>query len=326
MLKPLPAGRSIVSESAAMKAVMALVDQVALTNATVLVLGETGVGKELVAQAIHDRSSRRKRAMTRVSCAAIPGSLLESELFGRERGAYTGADTRQIGRFEAADQSTIFLDEIGELSADAQVKLLRVIQEREIERLGGGQPIKVDIRVIAATHRDLDKAVAHGTFREDLYYRINVFPVVVPPLRERRDDIALLARQFATTFSAAMGKPLEAIAAESLDRMCRYDWPGNVRELGNLVERAVIVSSGPVLTIPVPTGRLRPLAIPTLTLRSVQTQHIRDTLASTNWRVRGRNGAADRLGLKPTTLETRMAKLGISRPGMRQGERLASGR
>jgi formate hydrogenlyase transcriptional activator len=316
-----PAGRfglsradAVIAESPAVRRALQQAERVAPMPSTVLLLGETGVGKEVFAQTIHDRSPRRHRSMVRVSCAAIPATLIESELFGHERGAYTGAVARQVGRFELASQSTLFLDEIGELSADMQVKLLRVLQERVIERLGSTQPINVDVRIIAATNRDLEKAVQDGTFREDLYYRLNVFPIAIPPLRERLEDIPALAWKFVEEISQALGKSIETIASDSMRHMQAYAWPGNVRELRNVIERAVILADGPRLTVPVPQDNTSRPARTSLTLRSVQIEHIRATLESTNWRVRGRDGAAERLGLKPTTLETRMAKLGVFRP------------
>jgi formate hydrogenlyase transcriptional activator len=240
---------SMVTESAAMQQVLAQVAQVAPTPATVLLLGETGSGKEVMAQAIHDASPRRRRPMVRVSCAAMPTTLVESELFGRERGAYTDALSRQIGRFEAAHQSTLFLDEIGELPLEVQVKLLRVLQERVIERLGSTQSIKVDVRIIAATNRNLEDAVRDKSFREDLFYRLNVFPVVVPPLRERLADIPALVWSFADEFSQAFGKTIDSIPKDCLDALQRYSWPGNVRELRNIIERAVILTSGRQLVV-----------------------------------------------------------------------------
>jgi transcriptional regulator with GAF, ATPase, and Fis domain len=293
---------------------LAQVEQVAPTPATVLLLGETGVGKEVFARSIHELSPRRHRQMIRVSCAAIPSALIESELFGRERGAYTGALSRQIGRFEAANQSTLFLDEIGELSPEVQIKLLRVLQERVIERLGSTQPVKVDVRIIAATNRNLEKAVEENRFREDLFYRLNVFPIVIPPLRERVEDIPTLAWQFVNEYSRALGKRIESISKESLRQLQLYSWPGNVRELRNVIERAVIISTGPQLTvsIPAPLGARQPRA--SSTLKDLEMEHILATLRITNWRIRGAGGAAERLGLKPTTLETRMAKLGVIRP------------
>jgi transcriptional regulator with GAF, ATPase, and Fis domain len=308
--------RLIVSESEAVRKALAQVEQVAPTPATVLLIGETGVGKEVFAQAIHELSQRHQRPMIRVSCAAIPSALIESELFGRERGAYTGAITRQIGRFEAANQSTLFLDEIGELSAEVQVKLLRVLQERVIERLGSTQSIKVDVRIIAATNRNLDRAVEDKSFREDLFYRLNVFPIVVPPLRERLDDIPGLVWEFINEFSKSLGKSISSISQESMRQLQRYPWPGNIRELRNVIERAVIMATGPRLTVPMPqAGVARATPTPTaLTLKELEIEHIRTALKTTNWRVRGRGGAAERLGLKPTTLESRMVKLGVTRP------------
>jgi len=303
---------TVVAESPAMKRVLAQVEQVAPTPATVLLLGETGVGKEVLAQAIHDFSPRHQRQMVRVSCAAIPTALIESELFGRERGAYTGALSRQIGRFEAANQSTLFLDEIGELPAEVQVKLLRVLQERVIERLGSTQPVKVDVRIITATNRNLEKAVEEKMFREDLFYRLNVFPIVVPPLRERVEDISSLVWSFVDEFSRMFGKNIESLSADSMRELERYAWPGNVRELRNVIERAIIIATGPqlVLSAPRPPARMPQTA---MTLTAIEIDHIRSVLESTNWRVRGRGGAAERLGIKPTTLESRMARLGISR-------------
>ena len=313
-VKVLPTSRLIVSEGIAMQQALTQVEQVAPLPSTVLLLGETGVGKEVLAQAIHELSPRGQRQMIRVSCAAIPAALIESELFGRERGAYTGALSRQIGRFEAADQSTLFLDEIGDLPAETQVKLLRVLQDRVIERLGSAQPIKIDVRIVAATNRNLEQAVQDKTFREDLFYRLNVFPIVVPPLRERAEDIPALTWEFVNEFARTMGKSIESISAESMRDLQAYSWPGNVRELRNLVERAVIIARGPQLTIPMPPCGASRQPTAAMTLRNVETEHIRATLRNTNWRIRGRGGAAERLGLKPTTLETRMAKLGLIRP------------
>jgi formate hydrogenlyase transcriptional activator len=312
--KLLQTSRWVVSESAVVRRALAQVEQVAPTPSTVLLLGETGAGKEVFAQAIHELSARRQRPMIRVSCAAIPSALIESELFGRERGAYTGALSRQIGRFEAAHQSTLFLDEIGELSAEVQVKLLRVLQDGVLERLGSTQPIKVDARIIAATNRNLAKAVEDKVFREDLYYRLNVFPIVVPPLRERVEDIPALVWEFVNEFSKSLGKPIESISKESMRQLQLYSWPGNVRELRNVIERAVIISDGPRLTVPIPQPAFSRQPQGSLTLRNLEIDHIRATLESTNWRIRGHLGAAERLGLKPTTLETRMAKLGLVRP------------
>jgi formate hydrogenlyase transcriptional activator len=294
--------------------VLERIQQVATTDSTVLLLGETGTGKELFATQIHELGPRRGRPMVRVNCAAIPATLIESELFGREKGAYTGALSRQVGRFELADQSTIFLDEIGDLPPDVQVKLLRVLEERQIERLGSPRPITVDTRIIAATHQDLERRIGEGAFREDLFYRLNVFPIRVPPLRERTEDIPQIVRRFVDEFSTAFGKRIESISKESLAALQQYSWPGNVRELRNVVERAMIVAAGPRLTIPVPHSS-NAAARRSTKLVDVEKEHIRGVLDGTGWRIRGPGGAADRLGLKPTTLETRMARLGLKRPG-----------
>jgi transcriptional regulator with GAF, ATPase, and Fis domain len=306
--------RKIASESAAICQVLAQVEQVAPTTATVLLLGETGVGKEVFAQALHNLSPRYRRPMISVSCAAIPKELIESELFGREPGAFTGAVSRQIGRFEAANGSTIFLDEIGDLPLEIQVKLLRVLQERSVERLGGNHSVKVDVRVIAATNRNLERAVADNTFREDLFYRLNVFPIAIPPLRERIEDIPSLVWTFIEEFSQTFGKKIDSISKESLAALQRYPWPGNVRELRNVIEREMIVATGPTLTVTPPAS---PVSVPrraeSAKLEDVQAEHITSVLESCRWRVRGTGGAADRLGVKPTTLESRMARLGISR-------------
>ena len=303
----------IVGQSPAIRRVLALVEQVAPTQSSVLLLGETGTGKELFATAIHDLSVRRNRPMVRVNCAAIPAALIESELFGREKGAYTGALARQIGRFELADGSTLLLDEISELPPESQAKLLRVLQEKEIERLGSPKLIKVDVRVIAATNRDLAKAVAEGRFREDLYYRLNVFPITVPALRERREDLPLLIWTFVEEFSKAMGKTVETIAKSSLQALHQYQWPGNVRELRNVIERAMILTSGPTLKIDLP-GVITAAASPRLvTLAEAEREHIQRVLQFTQGRIRGAGGAAEILGLKPTTLESRMARLGLRR-------------
>jgi formate hydrogenlyase transcriptional activator len=300
-------------KSPAIQQVLAQIRQVAPTPATVLLLGETGTGKEVMARAIHDLSPRRQRRMIGVSCAAIPPALIESELFGREKGAYTDAHSQQIGRFEAAHQSTLFLDEIGDLPMAIQVKLLRVLQERVIERLGSAQPVKVDVRIIAATNRNLEDAVRDKTFREDLYYRLNVFPVVVPPLRERVEDIPPLVWTFIEEFAHSFGKTIESISEESLLELQRYPWPGNVRELRNVIERAVILATGPDLVVAAPRRDGPQRSRTAMTLTELEISHIRAVLTSTKWRVRGSGGAAERLGLKPTTLESRMARLGIAR-------------
>jgi formate hydrogenlyase transcriptional activator len=312
-VKGLKTTRHDASESAAIQEVLAQIAQVAPTPSTVLLTGETGSGKEVMAQAIHDLSPRHQRQMIRVSCAAIPTSLIESELFGREKGAYTGALSRQIGRFEAANQSTLFLDEIGDLPMDVQVKLLRVLQERVIERLGSTQPVKVDVRIIAATNRNLEDAVRDKTFREDLFYRLNVFPVAVPPLRARVEDIPALVWSFIDEFSKSFGKTIESISKDSLRELQRYPWPGNVRELRNVIERAMILATGPQLVVRAPQPGERPLPHAAMTLSGLEVEHIRAVLEVTGWRVRGAGGAAERLGLKPTTLESRMARLGITR-------------
>lgn len=303
----------IVGQSPALRRVLTQVEQVAPTASSVLLLGETGTGKELFATAIHTLSPRRNRAMVRVNCAAIPAALIESELFGREKGAYSGALARQIGRFEMADGSTIFLDEISELPLESQAKLLRVLQEKEVERLGSPKIIKVDVRVIAATNRDLAKAVAEGRFREDLYYRLNVFPITAPPLRERLEDVPLLVWAFVEEFSKAMGKPVEAITKTSLLGLQRYPWPGNVRELRNTIERVMILASGPTLKIDRPGTVATPVTRGLATLAEAEREHIQRVLEFTGGRIRGASGAAEILGLKPTTLESRMAKLGLHR-------------
>ena len=285
----------------------------AATDSTVLLLGETGTGKELVATQIHEQSSRRGRVMVRINCAAIPSTLIESELFGREKGAFTGALARQIGRFELADHSTIFLDEIGDLPVDTQVKLLRVLEERQIERLGSPKSVGVDVRIIAATHRNLERRIAEDAFRQDLYYRLNVFPIEVPPLRDRTEDIPLLVWRFVDEFSKSFGKRVDAIPRDNMDALRRYSWPGNIRELRNVVERAMIVAVGHNLTIPLPV-QPRPAVRRSVRLMDVEKEHVLSVVEGCRWRIRGVDGAAEQLGLRPTTLETRMAKLGIKRP------------
>ena len=304
----------VIAESRAARYALDQVEAVAATPATVLLLGETGSGKEVFAQTIHRLSELRRRPMITVNCAAIPGTLIESELFGRERGAYTGALARQIGRFEMASGSTIFLDEIGELPMDAQVKILRVLQERVIERLGSNKPIKVDVRIIAATNRNLEQAIADKSFREDLYYRLNVFPITVPPLRERAQDIPVLIWGFIDEFSTLYRKRIDSISKESISALQRYEWRGNVRELRNVIERAVIVANGPHLIVEPPRkeSTLQPEA-PTRLL-DFEVAQIRGVLERVGWRVRGAGGAAELLGINPNTLDSRMAKLGIRRP------------
>jgi formate hydrogenlyase transcriptional activator len=303
----------IIGQSQAIRNVLELARQVAATDSTVLLLGETGTGKELVAAYIHEMSARRGRIMVRVNCSAIPSTLMESELFGREKGAFTGALARQIGRFELADHSTIFLDEIGDLPQDVQVKLLRVLEERQVERLGSPKGVHVDVRIIAATHRNLEKRIAEGSFRDDLFYRLNVFPIQVPPLKDRAEDIPLLVWRFVDEFSKAFGKRIEGISREDMAVLQRYSWPGNIRELRNVVERAMIVSTGAQLSIPLPAVAHQ-AGKRSLKLNDVEREHILSVLDSSGWRIRGGAGAASLLGLKPTTLEARMAKLGLTRP------------
>ena len=313
-LRPRPSWELLASESPAVRHALAKLEQVAATSATVLLLGETGVGKERFARAIHELSARGERDMVAVNCTAIPDTLIESELFGRERGAYTGALTRQAGRFEAANGSTLFLDEIGELSAEVQAKLLRVLEARVIQRLGSTQETRVDVRIVAATHRNLDEAVAARTFRDDLFYRLNVFPIHIPPLRERVEDIPVLAWRFVDEFSNTIGKSIHSISNESMQQLLAYSWPGNVRELRNLIERAMILGNGPVLTIEVPRAAAVHAAPGSMSMKDVEIAHIRAVLQSTSWRIRGKGGAAEQLELKASTLETRMAKFGITRP------------
>jgi transcriptional regulator with GAF, ATPase, and Fis domain len=304
----------LVGDSDTFHHMLARLQQVAPTTATVLLLGETGTGKGLAAREVHRLSPRRNARFVGVDCGTLPATLIESELFGREKGAFTGALARQVGRFELANHSTIFLDEIGDLPLDVQVKLLRVLEARQIERLGSPRPITVDTRIIAATHRDLEQLIGENAFREDLYYRLNVFPIQVPPLRERVQDIPLLVWRFVEEFSKAFGRRIDSIDKDNLAALQRYAWPGNIRELRNVVERAMIVATTPRLTIPLPLATAAS-AKRSSRLVDVEKEHIRGVLESTAWRVRGVGGAAERLGLKPTTLETRMAKLGVRRPG-----------
>jgi formate hydrogenlyase transcriptional activator len=294
-----------------------------------LIQGETGTGKELFARAIHSLSERRERTLVKLNCAAIPTGLLESELFGHEKGAFTGAIAQRIGRFELANRGTLFLDEVGEIPLELQPKLLRVIQEQEFERLGSTRTINVDVRLIAATNRDLSRMVAERGFRDDLYYRLNVFPITIPPLRERREDIPLLVRFFASKFARRMKKRIETIPAESVAALQEYDWPGNIRELENFIERSVILTRGAELEIssgemklPVKTAPSNAPAVPvaapensseSTSLESIERDHILRVLNETDWVVGGANGAAARLGLKRTTLQARMKKLGIAR-------------
>lgn len=302
----------IIGESEAVRNVLLQARQVAGTGSTVLILGETGTGKELLARAIHNRSARRERPMIKLNCAALPATLIEAELFGREKGAYTGATTRQIGRFEAANGSTIFLDEIGELPLELQSKLLRVLQEGQFERLGSNDPVTVDVRVIAATNRDLAQFVKDGRFREDLYYRLNVFPIALPPLRERKEDIPLLIRAMVKELGMVFGKTIESIPKKNMDALECYAWPGNIRELRNAIERAMILNDGPTLVIAVPNSPTEISAL-NYSLKSVERLHILSILDKTGWRVRGKNGAAALLETPPSTLESKMKKLGIKR-------------
>jgi len=285
-------------------------EKVAATDATVLLQGETGTGKELLARAIHKMSGRSERPMVIVNCGALPATLIEAELFGREKGAYTGALSRQVGRFELADRSTLFLDEIGELPQELQIRLLRVLQDGAFERLGSTRTVQVDVRVIAATHRDLAAEVRHGRFREDLFYRLNVFPVTLPALRERREDIPLLVWAFVKEFSKGMGKGIERIPVEEMEKLQRYAWPGNVRELRNVVERAMILTRGKTLQVELATGGIA-REIQDQSLEAVECAHIERILAQTNGRIAGKLGAAEILGIKPTTLRSRMERLGI---------------
>jgi len=308
----------IVGESAALKSILNEVEAGARTDSTVFIRGETGTGKELIARALHHLSPRRDRTFVKINCAAIPTGLLESELFGHERGAFTGAISQKIGRFELANRGTLFLDEVADIPLELQPKLLRVLQEQEFERLGSTQTIRVNVRLVAATNRDLTEMVAQGQFRNDLYYRLNVFPGVLPPLRDRREDIPPLVRHFTQQFARRMGRRIETIPAEAMDALVWYPWPGNIRELENVIERAVILSPGHTLRIPVvqlksPGPVERPTRAAT-TLVEAEREHILGALRESNWVLGGPNGAAARLGTKRTTLQWKMKKLGISRP------------
>jgi formate hydrogenlyase transcriptional activator len=312
----------IIGRSASLRTALAQVKIVAPTDSTVLVLGETGTGKELVARALHNQSARRDRPFVRINCAAIPSGLLESELFGHERGAFTGAIVRKIGRFEAANGGTLFLDEIGDIPPELQPKLLRVLQEQEFERLGSTQTIRVNVRVVAATSRDLPQMVAQREFRGDLYYRLNVFPIRLPALRERAEDIPLLVRHFVEVYAARMQKRINCVSARAMDRLVEHYWTGNVRELQNFIERAVILSPAKILRVPLSElEEANPLsqsadqgaASNVVTLKDAEREHILQALAETNWVIGGIKGAAARLGLKRTTLISKMQKLGISR-------------
>jgi PAS domain S-box-containing protein len=306
---------NIIGQSDALNYVLYKVEQIAPGDTTVLVLGETGTGKELVARAIHGLSPRKDRALVKVNCATLPANLIESELFGHEKGAFTGAHARQLGRFEVANGATLFLDEIGELPPELQPKLLRVIQDGEFERLGSSGTVKVDVRLIAATNRNLEEEVRRGRFREDLWYRLNIFPITVPPLRERMEDIALLVDFFVDKISKRLGKSIESIPVSVMNALRDYQWPGNVRELENVLERAVINSSGPKLHL-VDELKKPPKDLTTTqkTLEAVEREHIVRVLEQTHWKVSGQNGAAEILGLNRSTLRARMRKLGIRQP------------
>jgi len=307
----------IVGKSPALEAVLEQVEWVAPTNSTVLIQGETGTGKELIAKAIHNISPRYGRPCVTLNCAAFPSGLLESELFGHERGAFTGAIVQKIGRVELADQGTLFLDEIGDIPLELQPKLLRVLQEREFERLGSTRTQKIDVRLVAATHRNLERMIADNQFRSDLYYRLSVFPIEVPPLRERAGDIPLLVHHFVHEFSKRMNRRIETIPDETIDALKKYAWPGNIRELQNLIERAVILSPGSVLQVPLRYLRTQTAGgqnpKPTQTLAEAEREHILAALKEADWVISGPNGAATRLGINRSTLRFRMGKLGIVR-------------
>jgi formate hydrogenlyase transcriptional activator len=311
---------NIVGESAPLRATLRKVETVAPTDSTVLIYGETGTGKELIARAVHDLSPRKDQTFVKLNCAAIPTGLLESELFGHEKGAFTGAITQKLGRFELANQGTLFLDEVGDIPLELQPKLLRVLQEQEFERLGSTRTIKVNVRLVAATNRDLAEMVAEARFRNDLYYRLNVFPLTLPPLRERRDDIPRLVRHFTQRFARRMGRQIETIPSEVMNALVAYPWPGNVRELQNVIERAVILSSGRVLHVPRTdlTTAAPQAAAPTDdtsdALADAEREHILRVVRDAAWVLAGPKGAAARLGMKRSTLQWKMKKLGISRP------------
>jgi chemotaxis protein methyltransferase CheR len=306
---------NIIGQSDGIKYVLYKVEQIACSNTIVLVLGETGTGKELVARAIHGLSLRKERALVKLNCATLPSNLIESELFGHEKGAFTGAHARQLGRFEVADGATLFLDEIGELPLELQPKLLRVVQDAEFERLGSSHTIKIDVRIIAATNRDLEEEVRRGRFREDLWYRLNIFPITMPPLRDRLDDIPLLVDFYIKKIAKRMGKSIEIIPTSVMNALQNYHWPGNVRELENVLERAVINSSGPKLRlVDELKTQQKDLSITQKKLEAVERDHIVRVLEQTQWKVSGKNGAAEILGLNRSTLRARMRKLGILKP------------
>ena len=308
----------IIGRSLGLRRVLEMVETVAWGDSTVLLLGETGTGKELIARAIHNCSRRKDRAFVKLNCAAIPSGLLESELFGHERGAFTGAITQRIGRVEVADEGSLFLDEIGDISLELQPKLLRVLQEREFERLGSTRTKKIDVRVVAATHRDLEGMILKGEFRSDLYYRLNVFPISIPPLRERPEDIPLLVEHFVQEAARKLNKTIDAVSSDTMAALTDYQWPGNIRELENVIERAVILSHSSVLRVPHRDLQSRVTAGHSSekleTLADVEREHIRSVLKQTRWVLSGTNGAAARLGMNRSTLYFRMKKLGIVRP------------
>jgi formate hydrogenlyase transcriptional activator len=305
----------IIGQSAPLRQLLRKVEQVAPAESTVLIHGETGTGKELLARAVHDRSRRKDRPLVKVNCGSIPAGLVESELFGHEKGAFTGATQRRVGRFELANGGTIFLDEVTELPLDTQVKLLRVLQEGEFERVGSSHTIKVDVRVIAATNRDLDAIVKNGAFRSDLYFRLNVFPLQVPPLRDRKDDIPLLVSFFLSKFGKKLGKELRGVGQKSMDALVAYGWPGNIRELHNVIERAVVLANGPIVQVDESMVRTDSAAQESdlETLEDVERKHIIRALTETQWVIHGKKGAAEILGINPSTLRSRMEKLGIKR-------------
>jgi transcriptional regulator with GAF, ATPase, and Fis domain len=324
----------VVGDSPALQQVLSQVDVVAPADTTVLLVGETGTGKELIARAIHDRSRRSRASFVPVNCAALPEPLVESELFGHEKGAFTGAIARKLGKFELADRGTLFLDEIGDLPAEAQAKLLRTLQEREVLRVGGVRPVPVNVRVIAATNQDLETSMHGGRFRPDLFYRLSVFPIELPPLRERRDDVPALVQHFVRHFAEQLHTPVPRVSNGALDRLIAYDWPGNIRELQNVIERAVILARGDVIRAelvplrppqlcgavgPIRTDTARPARSDTPTIVPFSEAERRAILRALNlsaWRISGRRGAAELLGLKPTTLHAKMKKLGIRRPSV----------
>ena len=317
----------VIGRSRALRHALDQTALVAPTDATVLILGETGTGKELIARAIHEHSSRRSRPFVKLNCAAIPSGLLESELFGHERGAFTGAIAQRAGRFELANLGTLFLDEVGDMPLELQSKLLRVLQEREFERIGSTRTTRIDVRLVAATNRELREMMSAGTFREDLYYRLNVFPIALPPLRDRPEDVEPLVRHFVARHERRMQRRIETIPDDTLAALRRHSWPGNVRELENLVERSVILSSGTSLAVPLDalvarhaSPEPRPIHPSPATLEATQRAHVARVLEEANWRIGGPGGAAARLGLKRTTLQSMMRRLAITPPYPRQAD------